>query len=187
MTLRPPNATVSANPRQVPSAPPTSSRLYLVLFPKRNGAEGLSTAAPQTSWTAVFRGFETNNSSAPCGVASWPSLTVFQSSFPRFFREVRALRRLEDDWDSYGAPAPNAAAVAHAEEVLGVLCELDLEPTSVGPCADGGVAITFARGVRTALFECFNTGEMVSGTSSGPGTTEVRDVTLDQCDLRSSL
>jgi hypothetical protein len=105
----------------------------------------------------------------------------------RFSRQLAALGGLGDNWDSYGAPAPNATAMAHAEDVLEVLWELDLEPTSVGPCADGGVAIAFTRGNRAALLECFNSGEITSGTSNGPGTTRVHDVMPDKQDLRSSL
>lgn len=76
-------------------------------------------------------------------------------------RQVREtldeIARLEDDWDSYGARKPTAAAISNAHVLLGQLWD-DLgyrvderaTPWALAPLADGGVQYEW-RGGETAI------------------------------------
>lgn len=74
---------------------------------------------------------------------------------------LRAMKRLRDNWDSYGAPSPNAVAISHAERVLKLLEANDLFPTRVLPSTEGGIGFCFVQGNRYADIECTNDGEIL--------------------------
>jgi len=76
-------------------------------------------------------------------------------------RRVYALARLPQNWDSYGAPAPNGTSVANAILVLNLLESLNFDPTRILPSAEGGIGICFVQGDRYADIECSNEGEVL--------------------------
>jgi hypothetical protein len=78
-----------------------------------------------------------------------------------------ALARLKSNWDSYGAPAPNNAAVQNADRVLGIMLPFDLASVSIVPSAEGGIGFCFARGERYADIEFSNDGEILGVRYAG--------------------
>ena len=92
------------------------------------------------------------------------------------YKKLSRLVSLENDWDSYGAEAPNRVSIDAARNVLDVLAEVDFEPTSVDPSAEGGVCLSFRRGNRYGDIECFNSGEILAVTSSGGDDTRVWEI-----------
>ena len=90
------------------------------------------------------------------------------------------MRRVHNNWDSYGAPAPNRVAIQAAQRVLDALQHAGLKPDRIVPSAEGGVGIVFFRGDRYADFECFNDGGVLIGMSDRTGNPIVREVRPDQ-------
>jgi hypothetical protein len=84
--------------------------------------------------------------------------------------------RLPDNWNSYGAVAPNATALANAQNFLHELSELDFEPSRIDPSAENGVCISFRAGNRYADIECFNSGDVLAVTSDGSGQPQIWEI-----------
>ncbi len=61
--------------------------------------------------------------------------------------QLDRLRLLQDDWDSYGAPAPSHESIARAEHVLTkLLIPKGWIPRRIVPAGEGGTAITYRGG-----------------------------------------
>ena len=84
-----------------------------------------------------------------------------------------------DNWDGYGAPAPNRVAIRAAQRVLDALKQAGLKPGGVVPSAEGGVGIFFSRDHCYADFECFNDGDVLVGMSDRSGHPIIREVDMD--------
>jgi hypothetical protein len=82
---------------------------------------------------------------------------------------------LPPEWseDTVGAPSPRASKSADC--LLRRLAEIDLEPSWLAPCLEGGVSIAFALENRYADIQFLNNGEIVT-TLSGQSSqvSEVR-------------
>lgn len=78
-----------------------------------------------------------------------------------FETRLAQLRAVQENWDSYGAPAPNAASIESARHVLDLMDLNDLIPTQILPSAEGGIGICFVKGDRYADIECSNDGEIL--------------------------
>lgn len=89
--------------------------------------------------------------------------------FSVFEKRIKALSQLSNDWDSYGAEAPNGKATYWAGRVILELRDLGLAPDSILPSVEGGVGITFRRNGKYADIECFNTGAILAIKSDGSG------------------
>jgi len=73
------------------------------------------------------------------------------------------LRRMEDNWNGLGSPAPNDTAIEAAKRVVNLLSIIpDFQPDELTPSGSGGVALVFS-GAHYADIECFNNGEIVAG------------------------
>lgn len=103
------------------------------------------------------------------------------------FRKLAKLSTLRTNWDSYGADAPSIDAIASARRVLGVLLELDLEPTSVDPSAEGGICISFTTKNRYGDIECFNSRQILAVTSAVGDEPNVWRVESDDEVLRGAV
>ncbi len=104
-----------------------------------------------------------------------------------FLGRLSRLRELQSDWNGYGAPPPNERALAQARGMLHLLHDEDLPPSGLGPSPDGGVTISFFQDKKMAVFEFFNTGEIVYALSSGPGQTVVEELQSDWDQLGSAI
>jgi hypothetical protein len=96
--------------------------------------------------------------------------------------ELVNLRHLGPDWDSYGAPAPNAAAFAAADAALRTLRLMNVLPTRILPSADGGVGMLFTEGEQYAHIEFENSGDtwvLMRGPDSIPNTWKLRSADAD--------
>lgn len=76
-------------------------------------------------------------------------------------QQVCILTKLEPNWDSYGAPAPNELAVTNTIRVLELLQPYELGFARPIPSAEGGIGICFVNGDRYADLECSNEGEII--------------------------
>ena len=83
--------------------------------------------------------------------------------------QMAQLAAVKDDFDGYGAEAPNDVAMRRMRDVLYWLEQADFPPDRVAPSTDAGVCFSWARGCfswrrggRYADIECFNTGEALA-------------------------
>ncbi|GEM_PF-3875807 len=96
-----------------------------------------------------------------------------RSPFLKLFGRVNSLRNLQDDWNSYGAAAPNKRARFWARRVLDELVGLNFAPLTVTASSDEGVAIFFRSEGKRASIECLNSGEILGVLSQGSEAPEV--------------
>jgi hypothetical protein len=75
--------------------------------------------------------------------------------------KLLGLAALKSNWDSYGAPAPNDAAIRNAIRILELMEPFDLEIASIIPSAEGGIGFCFAKGQFYADIESSNEGEIL--------------------------
>lgn len=97
------------------------------------------------------------------------------------------LAKLRDDWNSYGAPAPNGQATSLARMVLDHARGMSIYPHAVVPSTEGGVTLVFSRDSRYGDIECFNDGEILALTSAPPLEPNVWPVAVDSADIQQAL
>ena len=113
---------------------------------------------------------------APSG-PSWKILEFFQrfiaeagstSKFLQMARSYQELRSslevcagLGDDWDSYGAAKPSKHSIEAADRLLQKLFAELFMPSRVIPSAEGGTALYFNSGNKTAYVEYRNSREVI--------------------------
>ncbi len=71
------------------------------------------------------------------------------------------LESLRSNWDSYGAPAPNEAAMGNAVRILEHMTPFDLSTAKIIPSAEGGIGFCFVVGDRYADIEASNDGDIL--------------------------
>lgn len=94
--------------------------------------------------------------------------------------QLAGLADLGDDWNGYGAAAPNKNALSLADRMLTVLNELDLLPSRIVASADGGVSLVFLIPGGYVDIECFNEGDILAGFQLPRQPPEVEEVVLDK-------
>lgn len=77
------------------------------------------------------------------------------------------LAGLKSNWDSYGAPAPNNAALQNAVRILQMMQPFDLVLAKIVPSAEGGIGFCFASGENYADIESTNDGEILGVRYAG--------------------
>ncbi|MEX0716855.1 MAG: hypothetical protein WD066_09720 [Planctomycetaceae bacterium] len=85
----------------------------------------------------------------------------FVVDWPTLFRTAGSLRFIGDDWDGFGAPAPNQGATTLAREALAHLGERNLPPSTISATVEGGIGMVFRSGERFASLEILNDGELL--------------------------
>ncbi len=92
----------------------------------------------------------------------------FSHEWKSLFDRVEALGKLGEDWNTYGAPAPNEEAIASARATLEAAHEKALVPNEILPSVEGGVVVQFSTATGHADIESLNDGTMLAMTSSPP-------------------
>lgn len=91
-------------------------------------------------------------------------------------KQLNQLSKLKDDWDSYGAEAPNQWTINCAREVLKKLASEDFKPSNIDASVEGGVCLSFQSKSHYGDIECFNSGEVFAVTSKNGEDTEVWEI-----------
>jgi hypothetical protein len=112
--------------------------------------------------------------SAP--VEEW---TECAADWQTWFGQLGAFTQLNDGWNGYSAPAPNAAAIAAAGLFLNLMRQEHFPPTRIAPSAMGGVGITRRQGERKVYVEFYNDGSAHALFSSGLAGMNTRPVPAD--------
>ena len=98
-----------------------------------------------------------------------------------------ALENLKDDWNSYGAPAPNEAALSSARAILESARDRALLPDEIVPSVESGVLIYFTATERHADIESFNDGTLLAMTSHPPADPYIWPVRNESKDIQEAL
>lgn len=86
------------------------------------------------------------------------------------------LGRLQNNWDSYDAPAPNVIALEAANRVLALMQPSDLLVATIVPSAEGGIGFCFSAVDRYADIECSNDGDFLSVRYVGKETPSLIEI-----------
>ena len=101
--------------------------------------------------------------------------------------QLQRLATVERNWDSYGADAPNEAALVSARDILKILEFAAFPPTRIVPSAEGGAGICFVEGENYADIECLNTGEILAAMYCGQAEPTVWEVGGGEQSIRSTI
>jgi hypothetical protein len=107
--------------------------------------------------------------------------------FIKYVSILEQLRKLPDNWDSYGAEPPNLMALYWSKTVLELLLEINFPPNKITASVENGVGISFIQGEKYADIECFNTGEILAVTSDKQGNPNVWQVDDKLDSIKSAL
>jgi hypothetical protein len=107
--------------------------------------------------------------------------------FLKYVSLLEQLRKLPENWDSYGADPPNLTALYWSKTVLELLLEINFTPNKITASVENGVGISFIQGEKYADIECFNTGEILAVTSDKQGNPNVWQVDDNLDSIKSAL
>jgi hypothetical protein len=113
--------------------------------------------------------------------------TIFPTSFDIFQQQLDRLKNLNDDWNGYGSAAPNYDAISTAQNIIDELREMDFVPENVASSSEGGVGISFLKGGKRALIECYNDGEIASITFEGEKEPTIWEISNGRLEIRNAL
>jgi len=102
-------------------------------------------------------------------------------------QQLVVLRDLTNNWNSYGAPAPDGLARFLAQEAMHIARELGIAPVRIAPSVEGGVALCFQRNALYGQLEIFNDGEIYALFSDGSGSAEAWPVGSEPTELSAAL
>jgi hypothetical protein len=92
--------------------------------------------------------------------AYWQNKAYFEDARQR----LSATAYLAPAWDSDRAEPPNEVARSLAASILAGLEDASLPPTQLTPTVEGGIALSFVEGIKRAVIEIYNTGEIAAAT-----------------------
>lgn len=98
-------------------------------------------------------------------------------------KKIDDLASLAQNWNSYGAEAPNSIAINAARGILERLIEKNFLPGKAVPSAENGVALVFTKNDRYADIECFNTGEIIAMLMDGKAVRGVFQLNFDNNEI----
>ncbi len=90
----------------------------------------------------------------------WQNNAIFED----MRRKLRELTRIHKGWDAYDADPPNEEVAVTGDHVLTHLEKAQLIPARLSPSTEGGIGLSFIRGVKRAELEIYNTGELAAVT-----------------------
>ncbi|MGB7913499.1 MAG: hypothetical protein WCF59_14885 [Desulfobaccales bacterium] len=178
----------------------SSAQLGVLLCPY---AEGRSTSAG-----SIFAGSTLPNSPGQQRFYSLPveQIREFQQMFiisdPDFFtiignrdaawirncrHELEQMHHLSNNWNGYGSIPPNATAIKNTQDVLDNLYEMNLAPVSVAPSAEDGVTISFTKGNKHAVIECYNDGDIIAMTYRGENQPDIWQMGSSLLEIKEEL
>ncbi len=97
------------------------------------------------------------------------------------------LASMQENWNSYGSPAPTKPSIEKAKGILGALESAQLVPSRVMPSAEGGVAFVFmSQTENRAVLESLNNMESFILLYDGSGHSKTLDW-ADSASHRSKL
>ncbi|MFA4795101.1 hypothetical protein [Leptospira kirschneri] len=78
------------------------------------------------------------------------------------YNKLIRFEKLEDNWDSYGSPAPTSLSINETRDILRNLFSKKLFPSNIYPVADDGIIIEFKKKDKNYIWiHIYNDGEIV--------------------------
>jgi hypothetical protein len=105
----------------------------------------------------------------------------------KFQNELKSLRNLHDDWNGYGSLAPNNIALINSQTVLDILYIMNFSPVAMVPSAEEGVAISFSKGKKRAIIECYNDGNIAAAIYKIDSEPSVWNVGFSEEDITEAI
>jgi len=102
-------------------------------------------------------------------------------------QQVTALSNLRTNWDSYGAPAPNEAAIGNATRILLQMDSPALQRVKIVPSAEGGIGLCFKTQDRYADLETSNDGSILGVRYAGMEAPILINVDGSQHSIKAAL
>lgn len=112
---------------------------------------------------------------------------VVISWISKFQNQLNSLRKIQNNWNGYGSSAPNSIAIRNSQTFLDTLHILNFSPSSIVPSAEDGIAISFAKGKRRAIVECYNDGNIVAAKYEIDSEPLVWNVGISEEDIKESI
>jgi hypothetical protein len=107
--------------------------------------------------------------------------------FATFRKKLDSTASLADSWNTYGSEPPNEIARKLASTIVQWLEKESLTPSSLLPSREGGIAISFVRGIKRAMLETYNTGEIIAATYSNADQPTVWEFELNESRLQNAI
>lgn len=83
-----------------------------------------------------------------------------RNEFENLYSDLSQLASVQENWNSYGSPAPTEPSIEKARSILSALESAQLVPSKVMPSAEGGVAFVFmSQTENRAVLESLNSME----------------------------
>jgi hypothetical protein len=101
--------------------------------------------------------------------------------------KLEPLYNLDDNWDSYGAPAPSPQTLAFVRRILAWLEHPSYRPSGIIASAEGGVALCFVRGDKYGHVEILNSGEVTQVMYEGKQRPIVRELSQSESAIGKAL
>ena len=101
--------------------------------------------------------------------------------------KLEPLYSLEDNWDSYGAPAPSQRVLAFARGILDWLTHPLYRPSGIVASAEGGIAFCFVKGAKYSHIEILNSGESSLVMYEGAGEPEIQELRQSFSEISRAL
>lgn len=102
--------------------------------------------------------------------------------------ELLKLSKLKDNWDSYGAPAPNSTSIENLAEFAETLYRVSsLKPGVVVPSVEGGTAMVFQENNMYFDIEFLNDGSCLVGKYIGTDPVEAYEFDLIPDDIEKVI
>lgn len=102
-------------------------------------------------------------------------------------QQITALSHLRTNWDSYGAPSPNQAAIENASRILFHMRSPELENVRIVPSGEGGIGLCFKTRDRYADLETSNDGSILGVRYAGMETPILISVDGSEDSIKAAL
>jgi len=101
--------------------------------------------------------------------------------------DLRKMRHLNDNWNGLGSAPPNSHAIWNAQDVISILHKVDFAPSQISPSAEEGVGISFVKGDKYAIIECYNDGDIAVAFSDGQGKTDIWEIGTSNSEIKETI
>lgn len=121
---------------------------------------------------------------------NWNFIVVSRPNQDWYSNQLSKLKKLEtlkSDWDSYGAEIPNKKAFYWTRQTLEIMFAKGIYFGKVVPSAEGGLAISFRKGLKYADIEFLNSGEILAINHESNKKPLVWKISEDEIDIEDSL
>jgi hypothetical protein len=124
----------------------------------------------------------------PCRIV--PNKMVLNASISwllEFRKSLWRMQSLVDNWNSLGSAAPNQLSMHTTNRVLDVLYDMEVDPSAIAPSAEEGVGISFVKGEKHAILECYNDGSILAATYKDAGEPDIWDVGSSESEIKEAV